>query len=551
MIDWQSSWRGRGRFTIFDSAYGDGAGFRAAVGAWRADPSRPAQLHYIAVARADLPGFRRVPQQDPGITLDLLGAPLDDALAQLDARLDAIVLRGVDGSGFARALSRHASPGALLHAQGLSDTQAHALARSGFACTAGQDGAVAAVFTSRKPPSPWARKAEGERRAIVLGAGLAGSAVSERLCARGWHVTLVERHAQAAAEASGNQAGIYMPLLSKDDNIMARLSRASYLYALAYWETLGGFGPGALKGARCGVLQLARDAAHAEVQAAIAQAHGYPAHFAAWLDGAQAAERFKVAAPHGAWWFEAAGWARPASVCAAMLDACGARLERRFGAGSVSLFHDGSQWHARDAGGAAIASAPVAIVASGTGAVQLAQSAHLPLAAVRGQVTYLEQGSLPAIAPVLCREAYLTPAVDGWHSLGASYDEDGDPQLRQSSQRENLDKIRSLLDEPAIGEGAPLAGRVGFRCVAPDRLPLVGALPGSAVGSGVERLREIARQPGLYGLLGYASRGLTWAPLAAELLASQLHGDPLPLEADLATALDPARFILRARRRAV
>jgi tRNA 5-methylaminomethyl-2-thiouridine biosynthesis bifunctional protein len=58
----------------------------------------------------------------------------------------------------------------------------------------------------------------------------------------------------------------------------------------------------------------------------------------------------------------------------------------------------------------------------------------------------------------------------------------------------------------------------------------------------------VPRHPGLYGLLGYASRGLIWAGLAAELLASQIEGEPLPLESSLVDALDPARFVLRARR---
>ncbi|WP_349681071.1 FAD-dependent oxidoreductase, partial [Massilia sp. UBA6681] len=96
--------------------------------------------------------------------------------------------------------------------------------------------------------------------------------------------------------------------------------------------------------------------------------------------------------------------------------------------------------------------------------------------------------------------------------------------------------------------GAPLAGRVGFRCVAPDRLPLVGRLPDFGVAGRTERLRDVPRHPGLHALLGYASRGLIWAPLAAELLAAQLEGEPLPLETNLVDALDPARFVLRARR---
>lgn len=542
-MDWQAHWRARASFTIFDSGYGDGGRFRAVLQAWRADPHRPAKLHYIALDAGPLPGFRRIPQDDAALTLDLLCAPLGAALAQLAARLDAISLHDIagQGSGFARALARLAAPGAVLAARGLTDTQAHTLGGAGFDCSTAPDGAISAVFTTRKPPSPWARKAEPERRAIVLGAGLAGAAACERLCARGWQVTLVERHLEIASEASGNQAGIFMPLLSKDDNVMARLSRAAYLYALAYWEKLGGVGE-RIAGAQCGVLQLARNAGHAQVQRAIAAAHHYPAGFAEWREA-------DARAPDGAWLFRQAGWARPASVCEAMLAACGPNLTTRFGAGSIRLERRRGEWHALAADGSTVARAPVAVVANGAGARQLAQTAQLPLAAVRGQVTHLAAGELPALPFVLCREAYLTPAVNGWHSLGASYDDDADPALRASSQRENLDKIRSLLGDQEIGIDAPLAGRVGFRCVAPDRLPLVGELPDAGAGGRIERLREVARQPGLYGLLGYASRGLCWAPLAAELLASRLDGEPLPLEADLATALDPARFVLRARRR--
>jgi tRNA 5-methylaminomethyl-2-thiouridine biosynthesis bifunctional protein len=54
---------------------------------------------------------------------------------------------------------------------------------------------------------------------------------------------------------------------------------------------------------------------------------------------------------------------------------------------------------------------------------------------------------------------------------------------------------------------------------------------------------------GLHALLGLSARGMVWAPLAAELLVSQLEGEPLPVERDLARAVDPARFRLRAVRR--
>jgi tRNA 5-methylaminomethyl-2-thiouridine biosynthesis bifunctional protein len=52
--------------------------------------------------------------------------------------------------------------------------------------------------------------------------------------------------------------------------------------------------------------------------------------------------------------------------------------------------------------------------------------------------------------------------------------------------------------------------------------------------------------PGLFMAAGFGARGLVTAPFAAELLASQIAGDPWPVERDVAAALHPARFLVRA-----
>lgn len=146
----------------------------------------------------------------------------------------------------------------------------------------------------------------------------------------------------------------------------------------------------------------------------------------------------------------------------------------------------------------------------------------------------------------------MTRPFDGICIVGASYDTDDDAFLRSASQQDNLARLDQIL--PGISTtlaNLPLAGRVGFRCVSADRLPLVGALPDQTamVSFRGDRLRDVPRLPGLYGLLGYASRGLIWAPIAAELLAAQIAGEPLPIERELAARLDPARFCLNAYRR--
>ena len=516
------------------------------------------RLHYIALAprpvdASQLPeqwrvqwpphvrGLHRMASRDGRVTLDLLVGDPDASLAQLSAPVDEVHLAWVPPS--VTVLARLMKDGARLQAVQLDDGQRMLLWKQGFAF---DESRLRAVFHARQ--APVAPVPVLARRAVVIGAGVAGSAACERLAARGWQVTLVERHAQPAGEASGNLAGIFMPLLSKDDNIPTRLVRAAYLHALRYWDRLGGVGS-AFDGARCGVLHLARDGAHAQVQRQIAASGEYPPEFARWLEPDQASALFGAPAPDGAWWFAQGGWARPSSACAAMLAACGDLLTRRFSSSALTLVRIDDEWQVADAHGAVIAAAPTVILAAGAGAVDFVQASGLPLYTVRGQVTHLAEASLPARPFVVCRESYMTPPHQGVVCVGATYDmRDGDASLRASSQQDNIEKTAAILGMPVFE--APLAGRTGFRCMAPDRIPLVGALPDPGVPRRCEQLRDVPRWPGLFGLLGYASRGLTWAPLAAELLACQLEGEPLPLEHQLVAAMDPGRFVLKERRRA-
>jgi tRNA 5-methylaminomethyl-2-thiouridine biosynthesis bifunctional protein len=398
---------------------------------------------------------------------------------------------------------------------------------------------------------PLRRTAEVGREAIIIGAGLAGSAACERLAARGWQLTLIERHAQPAQEASGNLAGIVMPLMSKDDNVSSRLARAAYLFTLQLWKQLGGIGD-AFSGEACGVLQLATDGAQEELQKQTAEQWNYPPGFAHWIDAAAASRLVGGETSSGGWLFPQGGWVHPESLCRALLAACGSRLETRFAQSAVRLERVGAIWRASDEHGTVIAEAPVAILANGTNATIYSQTHGLPLTSMRGQVTHLPEALLPAVPVVLCGEGYLTRPSQGMCSIGASYDADDDRSLRADSHEENLRRLAQILPHATAGlEDVPMAGRVGFRCVTPDRLPLVGALPDYDAIKRVSgsRLRDVPRLPGLYGLLGYGSRGLIWAPFAAELLAAHLDGGPLPVESELAAALDPARFLLKAHRR--
>jgi len=131
--------------------------------------------------------------------------------------------------------------------------------------------------------------------------------------------------------------------------------------------------------------------------------------------------------------------------------------------------------------------------------------------------------------------------------VGATYDFDSDQaELSDASHHSNLGHLFFLL--PGTNEGGQnvIGGRVGFRCLTSDRLPVVGLLvDGMAPIKRGQTLLDLKRHTGLFGLLGLGSRGALWSTLAGEALASRIENEPIPIPIDLVEAIDPGRFIFK------
>ena len=202
-----------------------------------------------------------------------------------------------------------------------------------------------------------------------------------------------------------------------------------------------------------------------------------------------------------------------------------------------------------------------------------------PVESIRGQLTVLRAGMINAPRVPVHRDGYVLPQVDGQVVVGATY-ERAASQSAEHANRANIGRLGHLLAAPfeigsmstgrapataQVGRTAQDAhtvfaapeseSRVAYRAVARDRLPVIGALPdlreidAPAVMRAGARLTHLPRLPGVYAAGAYASRGLTWAALGAEVLACMLDDTTPPLEAPLLDAIDPARFALHALRR--
>jgi tRNA 5-methylaminomethyl-2-thiouridine biosynthesis bifunctional protein len=220
-----------------------------------------------------------------------------------------------------------------------------------------------------------------------------------------------------------------------------------------------------------------------------------------------------------------------------------------------SLQARGKRWQLLDPAGQPLAEAGTVVLANAADALRLLGASHWPVQTVRGQISLGRLVANPGLP--LAGAGYLLPDIDG-HSLFGASSQPGDAaaELRDADHAFNLQRLARLSPAslPAAGlRPQDLHGRVGWRCVADDRLPLVGAVPDEAAlaRNPSERLAEVARRPGLHVFSALGSRGICWATLGAQVLAAQISGAPVPLESSLVDALDPARFALRVARRAV
>jgi tRNA 5-methylaminomethyl-2-thiouridine biosynthesis bifunctional protein len=550
-------WHGRETFVVLETGFGLGLNFLATWLAWRADPQRCARLHFVSVEKhpfevrdlraalapfeelrdladalvAEWPpliaGFHRFHFDDDRVTLTLAFGNAREALEELDARADAFYLDGFAPARnpemwspeVVREIARLAQPGATLATWTVAGGVRAVLADAGFRVEKRPGfGSKREMLCGVRDGMP--EDARIDRRAVVVGAGLAGTLVAERLAVRGWHVTLVD----AREERSAPAVGLVRPIVNPRDALNAQLSRSAFLYAVRRYERM----LSASGWRACGVLQLAQNADSEVRFAAVAQSQGYPAQLLEYVHRDRACEIAGRAVTHGGWWIARGG----AIPVAALTTGAGERslgiVRRAQGRRVERVEREAREWRALDAGERIVAEAPVLVLANAMDARRLLPAAALRLAPVRGQLTYLPADPARKLDVVVSGNGYVAPLPQGGHAAGASYLHD-DPEAapRVSEHHDNLARAESMLPGFTAGLDAyALAGWVGFRATVPDRLPVYGA-------TSVE---------GVYAATGLGSRGLLWAALGAELLASLLSREPIPLPRTFAAAVSPLRF---------
>jgi tRNA 5-methylaminomethyl-2-thiouridine biosynthesis bifunctional protein len=344
---------------------------------------------------------------------------------------------------------------------------------------------------------------------------LAGASVAAALARRGWAVTVLDQGAAPSAGASGLPVGLVVPHVSVDDCPLSRLSRAGVRLMLQQARSL---------------LRQGQD----------------------WDETGTLERQLEGDGKEPDIWHAQAAWIKPAALVSAWLAQPNITFQGEARVATVQRC--GAHWELLDAQGRLLCRADRVVFANAAGTLPLIDKLHASLPelcissqqlptmqGVRGQLSWALHPGKPEASfpkfPVNGSGSVIprVPSAEGlaWF-VGSTYQSELLPALTlEENHAANLERLLRLLPDlgptlaPRFASDA-LQAWSNTRCVSADRLPVVGPLDPSDA-------------PSLWICAAMGSRGLSFSVLCAELLAARWGGEPLPLPADLASALDSRR----------
>ena len=377
---------------------------------------------------------------------------------------------------------------------------------------------------------------------VVIGAGICGATIANELLYRGKSVCIVDAASSPATACSSHSYAIAHPHVGRGSPRLLRLTRIAFLLAEARWGKIWN---------QHGIFQPSKKDRPFERAEISSYLHSLDLgeEIARPLDAQEAEEVCGIQQP-GVW--------LPRGASLSLSEASKNLLQDHdhltclWNTRIAKLEESGGKWNLLSDLNEVILTADNVIVAIAMDSKPLLGTIgiRLPLKPVRGQLSIfsIKAGNswvkkLPRVG--ISGDGYCLPAEqleDGTYRwiVGSSFDEgEDDLGSRDSSDTFNRQQAQGLVDYfEGDTQGLMKAGDfVGVRCVAGDRLPIIGAL---------------TQRRGIFVATALGSRGVLWSALAAKLITAQVLGDDFALltrfgfAADLVAALAPARFFAGA-----
>lgn len=565
--DLPARWANRRAFTIGELGFGTGLNACLTLERWRQTAHPDACLDYISVESHPLgaddmrralaqwpqlgrtadalasacqrlqPGFNLRVLESGRVRLLVLCGDVDRMLEALDAQVDAWYLDGFAparnpdmwSETVCRLLAARTRSGGSFATYTAAGWVRRNLQAAGYdVCKAPGFGrkrdmlhghlakAVDAPAQADAAAKPWFQrpKPAATDHAVVIGAGLAGSATARALAERGLDVTVYDRPKPDIAPPSRLPALIVRPYPERAANLRGRFYDAAFGHAAHRLKQAAGWHP-------TGVGVIAhRGRLSGQV-----------------LDAAGLTQAVGTALQAPGQWLPNAGWLHPTRWTAAWLDHPRIRCLNQ---------------PAPDR----LADVPTVLA---TGAAVTDWDSIAPVSRARGQMSELAPpDGKPLPTAALAGGGLCVPST-GTVWVGSSH------QRGQTQTTPDADEAASYVTNWLERLGWPgstdvLTHMAAVRAGTPDRMPQVGPLPDAAwwqsqyadIRHGRPGARfptgRVVEQRWLHR--GHGSRGATAALLCGEIIAAAVTGAPLPVDRETWSALHPGRSLIQALRRA-
>ncbi len=383
--------------------------------------------------------------------------------------------------------------------------------------------------------------------AIVIGGGIAGCSTAFALSQRGIAVTLIERHAKLAQEASGNPLAMLYPKLNIKPTPANQLALQGFAFTLTLLNQLPDSGD---YFDACGQIQLAFNAREQTKQLALIDKVETSFLKIQSLSAKEVSTIAGILLKTGGLYLPQAGWVKPQALCRALCSSPLISIVTSMVA--LSIQRQGDFWQVTGVNHPSY-EADIVVICNANDIKQFHQCASAAITPVRGQLNWFKSSAeSEKIKAIICSDHHLSPAVDGWHCVGTSYAaNDLRADISPKDTQQNLAALQKISPEiyKYLHAGSVQA-RVGWRSQTLDYMPLAGQLLDE------DRLRKYPPRynakpeslpwlKGLYVNAGHGSKGMITAPLCGELIAGLATTSRLIIDSQLASKLNPSRFLLR------